>query len=132
MILIFILTIAYIGQCSSQNLVATHFIADKTLGYKSLEFKYISLTHMSGDLATTKTNLKTYLTTLKGLFSAAKWITTHKVIEPIRGQTNLLITLITDILATIENINAIADKVITATKDRLITIAMWLAVLTLL
>ena len=116
MILIFILTIAYVEQCSSQSLVATHFIADKTLGFKSLEFKYISLTHTSGDLETTESSLKTYLASLKGFFSAAKWTTTHKVIEPIRGQTNLLITLITDILATIEHINAIANKVINRSK----------------
>lgn len=98
----------------AQNLIPTHFAYDRLTGYKNVEYRYVTITQNSGDLNATEMNLQTCRGYITHLFEADKW--QNQALEPIRGQSMVLLQRIDQILYTIQAINDLATEKISRNK----------------
>ena len=103
-----------LSVCGGQSLLSTHFTASKTLGYKTLEYQYITLQHTTGDLTQSKTYLELIPPTLKLLMAEQRF--KEKIVEPLGGQILILGEHIDTTLELIDLIDDLADKSITRDK----------------
>ena len=103
-----------LGLCGGQNLLSTHFTAARSLGYQTLEYRYLTLQHTTGDLTQSKANLELIPPTLKLLMSQQRF--KGQTIEPLIGQILIFGEHIDTTLALITLIDELADKSITRDK----------------
>ena len=114
MISYYTVIISVLGVCNGQSLLSTHFTASKALGYKTLEYKYISIQHTTGDLTQAKENLELIPLNLKLLMAEQR--IKNKIVEPLGGQILIMGEHIDTTLDLIELIDDLADKSITRDK----------------
>ncbi len=108
MTLLIIILLTYSSQCVSQLLLTTHFIAAKSLGFRTLEYGYLNIQHTTTDLTESKDNLKAHLPVIKQILAADKY--KNQVLEPISFQRSTIEEHINSVISQINIIEALASK----------------------